>query len=242
MVAALLGLLLATAPAPFVPTLQIGDPAPETVLADQDGRPFSFRALRGETALVSFAYTRCPDADECPLVSGKFLWLQNHSRGEPIALVEITLDPDHDRPAVMRAYGKLFEADPKRWKLVSGDPAAVREVTTRLGGVVLERRAGGGLVHGEAVVVVGPDGRIVDRIPGAGWAPDQVLALALQTARRPSDPWARLRLALTRGVAALCGGSGASGVAVWTALLIFSVLLLGIGFIVMPLFRAPQRR
>lgn len=242
MVAALLGLLLATAPAPFVPTLQIGDPAPETVLADQDGRPFSFRALRGETALVSFMYTRCRDAAECPLVSGKFLWLQNHTRGEPIELVEITLDPLHDRPALMRAYGKLFSADPKRWKLLTGDAAAVHEVTTRLGGLVLGRSAGGDLLHGEAVVVVGPDGRIADRVEGAGWAPDQVLALARQTAQLPSDPWARFQLALTRGVAAMCGGTGVSGISVWAALLIFAVLLGALGFILLPLFRAPQRR
>ncbi|MGP6157286.1 MAG: SCO family protein [Vulcanimicrobiaceae bacterium] len=242
MVAALVGLLFATAPVPFVPTLGVGDAVPETVLVDQSERPFSFRDLRGETALVSFIYTRCPDANECPLVSGKFLWLQNHSRGEPVALVEITLDPVHDRPAVMQAYGKLFDADPRRWKLLSGDPDAVRELSTRLGGVVSGRRADGALIHNEAVVVVGPDGRVVDRIEGAGWAPDQVLALARQTASLPSDPWARLRLALTRGVAAMCGGTGVSGIAVWTALLIFVGLVLVIGYFMLRVFRTPQQR
>ena len=241
MVAALLGLLLATAPAPFIPTLDVGDAVPETVLVDQNGHPFSLRDLRGKTVLVSFIYTRCPFVNECPLVSGKFLWLQKRSRGEPLALVEITLDPADDRPAVLQAYGKLFGADPKRWKLVTGDAAAVHEVTTRLGGLVLGRRADGDLIHSEAVVIVGPDGRIADRVEGAGWAPDQVLALARQVANLPSDPWARLRLALTRGVAAMCGGSGASGIAVWTALLIFAGLLLAIGFIFVPLFRTPQQ-
>ncbi len=242
MVTALLGLLLAIAPAPFIPTLAVGDAVPETVLVDQSERPFSFRELRGETALVAFMYTRCRDANECPLVSGKFLWLQNHSRGEPIALVEITLDPVHDRPALMRAYAKLFDADPKRWKLVTGDVAAVHEVTTRLGGLALGRNAAGDLLHSEAVVVIGPDGRIADRVEGAGWAPDQVLALARQTARLPSDPWARLTLALTRGVAAMCGGAGVSGISVGGALLIFVGLLVGIGFIFFPLFRATQHR
>lgn len=242
MVAALLGLLLANAPAPFVPTLQIGDAVPETRLVDQDERPFSLRDVRGETALVSFVYTRCPNRNECPLVSGKFLWLQNHLQGEPIALVEITLDPVHDRPAVLKSYGKLFDADPKRWKIVTGDPAAVGEVTTRMGGLVLGRRPDGYLVHSEAVVVVAPDGRIADRIEGAAWAPDQVLALARQTARLPSDPWARFTLALTRGVAALCGGASASGIAAWTVLVIFGTTLMAFGFVVIRLFRTPQRR
>jgi protein SCO1/2 len=242
LVAALFGLLLAIAPAPFIPTLGVGDAVPETLLVDQSERPFSFRDLRGETALVSFIYTRCRDVNECPLVSGKFLWLQKHSQGEPIALVEITLDPVHDRPAVMQTYGRLFDADAKRWKLVSGDPGAVREVSTRLGGLVTGRRADGDLIHNEAVVVIGPDGRIVDRIEGAGWAPDQVLALARQTASLPSDPWARLALALTRGVAAMCGGTGVSGISVGGALLIFLAFLSIIGFIMLRLFRVPQQR
>lgn len=241
MVAAFLGLLLAIAPAPFIPTLAVGDAVPETVLVDQNERPFSLRDLRGETALVSFIYTRCRDANECPLVSGKFLWLQKHSQGEPIALVEITLDPLHDRPSVMQTYGKFFEADSKRWKLLSGDAAAVREVNTRLGGLVTGRRADGDLIHNEAVVVVGPDGRIVDRIEGAGWAPDQVLALARQTARLPNDPWARFKLALTRGVAAMCGGTGVSGISVGGALLIFVGFLGAIGFVMLRLFRMPQQ-
>jgi cytochrome oxidase Cu insertion factor (SCO1/SenC/PrrC family) len=241
-VAALLGLLLAAAPAPFVPTLEVGEAVPETALVDQEGRPFSFRALRGQTAVVSFIYTRCRDVDECPYVSGKFSWLQKHARGEPIQLVEITLDPLYDRPAILRAYGKLFGADSKRWKLVTGDVGAVRAVATRLGGAVLGKRAGGDLIHDEAVLVVNPQGRIVDRVAGALWAPDQILALARATARLPSDPWARLSLALTRGVAALCGSSGVSGIPLWGALLLFAALLSFGAFILFPLFRAPLRR
>ena len=242
MVAALLGLLLATAPAPFVPTLDVGDAVPETALVDQQGRPFSFRMLRGKTAVVSFVYTRCRDVNECPFVSGKFAWLQKHVRREPIELVEITLDPAYDRPAILRAYGKLFGADAKRWKLVTGDVAAVHDVATRLGGVVLGKRADGDLVHDEAVLVVNPQGRIVDRVTGALWAPDQILALARDTARLPSNPWARLSLALTRGVAALCGSSGVSGIPLWGVLLLFAVLLSLGAFILFPLLRAPLRR
>ena len=62
--------------------------------------------------------------DECPLVTGAFITLQSEVRavglGHKVVFMEITVDPNRDTPARLRAYSKDFGAD---WPLMTGTPA-----------------------------------------------------------------------------------------------------------------------
>ena len=60
-------------------------------------------------------YTRCQDPRMCPLISAKFNALQHRIGTRKVHLVEVTLDPSYDRPAVLTRYAKAFGADPARW-------------------------------------------------------------------------------------------------------------------------------
>ncbi len=115
----------AAGPPSAVPIIESGEPVPATAFVDQTGRPFGFAALRGETVVLSFIYTRCRDGRMCPLISAKFHALQSQLHGPQFHLVEVTLDPAYDRPAVLARYARLFDADPAVWTLLTGDPAAV---------------------------------------------------------------------------------------------------------------------
>ena len=96
-------------PRPFVPVLREGDAVPSAALLDQRGRPFSFANTNGRTTIVSFIYTRCRDAQMCPLVAAKFARMQRELRGAPIRLVTVTLDPAYDTPAVLAYAGPVIQ-------------------------------------------------------------------------------------------------------------------------------------
>jgi protein SCO1/2 len=40
---------------------------------------------------------------------------------EDVLFLSHTVDPEHDTPEVLKAYAKRLEADPKRWKFLTGN-------------------------------------------------------------------------------------------------------------------------
>jgi hypothetical protein len=92
-----------------VTPLAVGDAVPQTPFVDEHGAPFTFASLRGEEVVAAFIYTRCPD--ECPLISAKFARMQSLLRGAKVHLVEVSLDPSFDTPAVLTRYAHTFGAD-----------------------------------------------------------------------------------------------------------------------------------
>ena len=72
-------------------------------------------------------FTRCVSI--CPLLTQSMARLDKRYEAngvDGIHLVSFTVDPEYDTPEVLRKYGELYEIDPARWTLVTGDPAEVR--------------------------------------------------------------------------------------------------------------------
>lgn len=203
-----------------VALLRVGDPVPSTAFVDQRGKQFSFSQLRGRTTVVAFVYTRCRDMRECPLTSAKFHSLQEKLRDGPFHLVEVSIDPAYDRPAVLAAYARTFGADPERWSLVTGDPAGVLDFALQFDVIPFpDRRVG--LIHQERTVVVDPAGKIVQMVDEASWSPEQIAAAARAAASLPSSPFQRLDLWLSSQAVAICG----NGVAGFSGTLDLAVVL-----------------
>lgn len=218
----MLAIVVALAAATFVPTLQSGDTVPAIPLVDQAGRAFSITELRGNAVVLAFIYTRCADPRMCPLVSSKFALLQAGIGAAPIRLLELTLDPKFDTPAVLRKYSRAYGADPRLWTLATGETASMDDLATRLG-VATQWTRPGTLVHTEAAIVLDRDGRIAEIIDGNAWTPGQVLATAREAAGANSAPLARIGLWLNAAVESCGGGRGAISALEGLALLLVLV-------------------
>ena len=121
-------------------------------------------------------------------------------------LVEITLDPAYDTPAVLANYGGRFGADPARWSLGTGPTDVVNDFAARFGIAVFADPAAG-LIHSERTAIVDRNGNIVDLLDAAAWNPDDVVAEVRTLAQVPANPIARLDYELSKWSAALCGNS-----------------------------------
>jgi protein SCO1/2 len=127
--------------------LPVIGPAPPFTLTSQDGKSVALTDLRGKVLAVTFIYTGCPDI--CPLVTQKMVDVQNAlgaEFGTKIAFVSITLDPEHDTPAVLKDYAQSWGAKPNGWMLLTGSPAAIRDVTRRYG-VFFAKKEDGSVDH-----------------------------------------------------------------------------------------------
>jgi protein SCO1/2 len=192
--------------------LRIGDRLPAAELVDQDGRVVPLEsAFRAKTLLLSFVFTRCPDRTLCPAISGKFAYLQQRLDPARFALAEITLDPQYDSPAILRAYAATFGVKPEAWTLLTGTGSTIAHLLAEFR-ISSMRVSTSNFLHDDRLLIVAPGGRVADVVETASWDPGAVMAQAWAVSGLASNPLERFKLALVADVVALCGGSESSGI------------------------------
>jgi cytochrome oxidase Cu insertion factor (SCO1/SenC/PrrC family) len=159
--------------------------------------------------VIAFIYTRCADPKMCPLVTAKFARMAKLLAGTPVRLLEITLDPAFDTPAVLRTYASAFGADGVRWKFATGERSAIAAFAERAG-LYVDRPRPGLILHTEAVLIA-RDGFLESNFAGNDWTPAEVAAEARAIAALPANPIARFGLRLFSGVVRACGVAFARG-------------------------------
>ncbi len=95
---------------------------PDFSLTDQYGNELGLRELLGKNWIASFIFTRC--GATCPAQTKNGVLLQQKLKDSPyrdkVRLVFISVDPDHDTPAVLREYGEKNGAAEGFWSFLSG--------------------------------------------------------------------------------------------------------------------------
>lgn len=97
-------------------------------LTDERGQPFSDAALRGHPTIVSFIFTRCDTI--CPVTTMQMRRVQDQTFdvGASVKLLSLSVDPSYDTPERLAAYAQRNQADPKRWRFVTGPAATVQSL------------------------------------------------------------------------------------------------------------------
>ena len=199
--------------------IDLGSTLPKTQLVDQNGRLVDLASsFRGKVTLLSFVFTRCPDKDECPTISAKFAAMQQRLDPAHFHLIEITLDPVYDSPAVLHAYAQQFGANAAQWSIVTAQPHEITHLLNRFGISSLQV-SDANFVHNDKVFIGARDGKVAEIVQTAGFDPVGLAAEARHVDGMSSDPIGRLKLSLIADVAALCGGSQFAGVVLLETLL-----------------------
>ena len=158
---------------------QLGSEVPDAELVNQDDKPISVRQFRGRALLVTFVYTRCPMPDQCPLMSANFAQVNAALAGDPdlrnkAHLLSVTLDPEYDRPEVLRGYGAAYAGGKfDEWDFATGDPGEVRRLAQFFG--LMYGREEGQLIHSLRTAVVTPGGKLYKIYRGNEWKPEEAL-------------------------------------------------------------------
>ncbi len=224
----------AVAAGPFVPGLpdpgrvvpvEEGRTLPSALLVDQQGRLVQLRnTFAGKTLLLSFIFTRCPDRNLCPAISGKFAYLQSHLDPKRFALAEITLDPTYDSPRALDEYGRAYGQNDKIWSLLTGRGTTITRLLDAFG-IDSLRVSSSNFIHNDKLFIVGSNGRVADVVTTAEWDPDAAMAQARAIAGLASNPFERFKLSLIADVVAICGGSQWAGIVLLELSLFFIITL-----------------
>lgn len=108
---------------------------PNVPLVTQDGQTVRLYEdlIKNKIVLINFMYASCKEV--CPLATARMAQLQQalgDHVGRDIFLYSITLDPEHDTPAVLKKHAEAFHAGPG-WLFLTGKPEDIAVVRYKLG-------------------------------------------------------------------------------------------------------------
>jgi protein SCO1/2 len=151
------------------------DEAPPFDLIDQDGERVRLEDLRGRAVLLDFIFTHCPGP--CPILTGVHVAIQRmlpDDQRERVHFVSISLDPERDRPEVLRAYAKARGADLSGWSFLTGSAEEIDPVLAAYG-VGKRLVEGEEIEHTVATFLIDPSGWIAKRYLGLAHEPSEML-------------------------------------------------------------------
>lgn len=142
-------------------------------LSGADGR-WSLSDERGRVVLLFFGYTTCPDV--CPTtlatMASAFKQLSETERAA-VRGIFVSVDPDRDSAAQTHDYAQRFDA---RIIGLTGSHEELQRITRQYGALYMRSQtetAAGYLVdHSASTYVIGPDGRLLERLGYADSAGD----------------------------------------------------------------------
>lgn len=100
---------------------------PSFQLVNQNGQPFGSAQLAGKIWIADFIYTTCPGP--CPMISTRMGELQKPLEKTDVHLVSFSVDPEKDKPEVLRKYAETFRAEPNRWDFLTGSKSAIYKLS-----------------------------------------------------------------------------------------------------------------
>jgi len=78
-------------------------------LVDQDGRTVTEKEMTGRPHLVFFGFTHCPDVCPTTLFQISEVFKATGDQGRNLRALFITVDPERDRPEVLKEYLSSFD-------------------------------------------------------------------------------------------------------------------------------------
>ena len=179
--------------APLSPTAAVpgepkpGDEVPDFALTNQDGKRIHLAQYRGQTLALTFIYTRCPQPDQCTLMSSNFATIDRELQKQPEVyqkthLLSISFDPDYDTPKVLRSYGashteRYSDEGFQHWEFATGSSDEVKGIAQFFGLRYYHDTESGQdqVIHSLRTAVIGPDGKLVKLYRGNEWQPNEIV-------------------------------------------------------------------
>lgn len=164
-----------------------GDVIPDFELVNQDGNRVHLAQYRGQAMALTFVYTRCPQPDQCTLMSSNFAAIERDLQTQPNVyskthLLTISFDPDYDTPKVMRSYGashtgRYSDETFQHWEFATGTAEQVKRIAEYFGLRYFHDTESGQdqVIHSLRTAVIDGNGKLVKLYRGNEWKPGEII-------------------------------------------------------------------
>ncbi|HQW98176.1 MAG TPA: SCO family protein [Flavobacteriales bacterium] len=130
-------------------------------LTDQFGGNFTLNDVGHRIIVADFFFTTC--ATICPKMTTQMERVQEAYKDDPrLLLLSHSVTPEMDSVPVLAAYAELHNADPDRWRFLTGDRKQIYALARKSYFAAMDEGDGGpdDFVHTENFVLVDPQRRI----------------------------------------------------------------------------------
>ena len=168
----------------------IQTPRPRNPLLDYPftselGQPVRLSDFKGQALAIDFIFTRCPIPDYCPRLSKNFeaASAKLSRMGQAPTnwhFLSVTFDPEFDKPAVLQAYGKTYNYDPKHWTFLTGPADKIHELAA--GSDVTYQPDKGFINHNFRTLIIDAAGHLQMFFPTSGDLSDAIVSEMLKAA------------------------------------------------------------
>ena len=146
-------------------------------LVNQLGDTITQAGFENKIYVADFFFATCPSI--CPIMSRNIAELQEEfADRREVMFLSHSVTPQIDSVAALYEYGELYEANPERWMLTTGDKKHIYELARKSYFAVLDEGDGGkqDFIHTENFILVDTDGRLRGFYDGTSEADMQRLA------------------------------------------------------------------
>ena len=135
--------------------------APKFELVNQDNIKISNATYKGKVYVLEFFFTTCPSI--CPKMNQSMLVIENSFFGNPnFGIVSISIDPEHDTPAVLKSHRELLGAKSANWNFLTGDKTYIYDLANKGFNVFVgeNHKVKGGFEHSGLFALIDKKGNI----------------------------------------------------------------------------------
>ena len=156
--------------------------APELALRGSDGQELKLARYRGKAVLMSFGFSSCPAV--CPTTLATLAQARKllGPQADSVQVVFVTVDPERDDPARLKAYLSAFDAS---FVGGTGKPDALEAVRKNYGVSARKVAMNDGYLfdHSSSIFLIDPEGRLRAMMPYGREAKDFVHDVKLLLAK-----------------------------------------------------------
>lgn len=130
-------------------------------LIDQRGDTFRLKDVGQRIIVADFFFTTC--ATICPKMTVQMARVQEAFKEEDrLLLLSHSVTPEIDSVPMLKAYADLHKADPRRWRMLTGDRKQIYHLARKSYFAAMDEGDGGpdDFVHTENFVLVDPQRRL----------------------------------------------------------------------------------
>ena len=136
-------------------------PAPKFELLNQDNLKISNETYKGKVYVLEFFFSTCPSI--CPKMNQSMLQIEKKFFGNPnFGIVSITIDPEHDTPAVLKAHREFLGVKSSNWNFLTGDKTYIFDLSNKGFNLYAgqNNKAQGGFEHSGLFALIDKNGNI----------------------------------------------------------------------------------
>ncbi|MDX8345189.1 SCO family protein [Rossellomorea sp. YZS02] len=157
---------------------------------NQNNEEVGLKELKGDIWIADFIFTSCETV--CPPMTYNLTKIQKQLKEEGIndvRFVSFSVDPEVDTPEKLKEYISNYEADTKKWDLLTGydqkEISSLAEESFKV--LVRDDPSSDQVIHGTSFYLVNKEGKVVKNYSGVQDVPYEEIVSDIKLLKKPYE-------------------------------------------------------